>query len=131
MRSAGRWPRRHRHRRPTYPKEQPKWRCRLTGFPNLLFIPSLTAYDQSTTMRKVSFWWRNHQTRPPRRHLTFLASRPNMMRLLWQCMVLLRRQGTYMYMYLNSRTQISRISMVIHNIATGLPVLEGNSQNVV
>ena len=56
---AGRWPPRHRHRRPAYPKEQPRWRCRLTGFPNLLFLSLLhglvlwTVYDQNTTMRKV------------------------------------------------------------------------------
>ena len=33
-----------------------------------------------------------------------------------------------MYMYLRSRTQISCISTVMHNIATETPVLEGNSQ---
>ena len=81
----------------------------------------------------IFFWWKNHQTRPPRRHLTFLASRPNMIRLLWQCMVLPRRHGIYMYMYLKSRTQTSCsciYQLVIHNIATEMPVLEGNSQKV-
>ena len=54
--------------------------------------------------------WRNRQQRPPRRHLTFLASWPNMNRLLWKCMVLPRRQG----ISLKIRTQITCISMVIH-----------------
>ena len=35
------------------------------------------------------------------------------------------------YMYLRSRTQVSCISMVWHNIATEMPILEGNSQKKV
>ena len=49
-------------------------------------------------------------TAAPRWHLAFLTSRRNMNRLLWQCMVLPRRQG----ICLKSRTQITCTSMVIH-----------------
>ena len=134
MRSAGRWSLRHRRptwpQWPTYPKEQPKWRCRLTGFANLLFILSLlhglvvlTVYDQNTTMRKVEtpiflVEKPSNETIATTFNIFGIQAQHDQVTMAMHGVTTETRYIHVLqkYMYLKTRTQITCISMVIHII---------------